>query len=145
MGQKSYLRVDGIRGSSSDLGHIGELEIDQFSYSYGQKSRSERVKLTVRMELESSFVILYQMMMNHQKVKDATLTVENRDQFNRLSLTYKAEMRGLEITEVKSITPRPDDGKNQIRTIQSVAFLVDTIETPKFAPRPETTDDWKVD
>ena len=143
MGQKSYLRLDSIRGSSYELGHVGELEIDQFSYSFGQKSRSAQVKLTIHMELESSFMILYQMMNNRQKVKDATLTVENRDQFNRLSLVYKAEMKGLAITEVRSITPRPDDGKNQTRTIQSVGFLVDTIEIPKVA-HPAEHDQWTV-
>jgi len=97
MGQKSYLKVDGIRGSSSDLGHVGDLEINSFSYTYTGKSRSEQVKVTVQMELEGSFAFFYDKMMNNQKLKDATLTVEIRNQFNQLFQTYKAEMKGLKV------------------------------------------------
>jgi len=143
MGQKSYLKVDGIRGSSSDLGHVGDLEINSFSYTYTGKSRSEQVKVTVQMELEGSFAFFYDKMMNNQKLKDATLTVEIRNQFNQLFQTYKAEMKGLKVTEVRSVTPKFNDRRNPLSSIQTVAFLVDTVQFPMAVPPGELTDQWK--
>jgi len=146
MSQKSYLRVDGVRGSSADLGHIGDLEIKTFSLASSDKSKTEKVKVTVQMELESSFGVFYDKMMNNQKLKDATLTVEIRNQFNQLSQNYKAEMKGLKVTEVSHGTGNLVDADHlgkQSWPIQRVTFLVDNIQFPVIPRSAEMTDQWK--
>src|SRR5262245_56807837 len=99
MGQKYYLKVDGLRGSSPDSGHIGEFEISKFTYTEGHA----RAKTTVsmQMELENSFVFFTEKMTKQEKLKDATLTVETRDQLNRISDTYKVKMDGLWVKDLK--------------------------------------------
>ena len=143
MSQKSYLRVDGIRGSSSDLGHVGELEVSQFSYSPSGESKTKNVKVAIQMELEPSFGVFYEKMMKNEKLKDATLTVETRNPFDQLFQTFKAEMKGLKVMEVSSRDldfPRPQD---RSWPIQKVTFLVDTIQFPKTVQSPELNDNWK--
>ena len=146
MSQKSYLKVDGIRGSSPDLGHIGDLEIKTFSYTYSGKSKTEQVKVTVQMELESSFGAFYDRMMNNQKLKEATLTVETRDNFNQLFQNYRAEMKGLKVIEVSHGAGNlsdPDHSRKQSWPIQRVSFLVDNIQFPAIPRTPEMNDQWK--
>jgi len=143
MGQKSYLRVDGIRGSSFDLGHVGDLELSQFSYVSNGKSKSENVKVSILMELEPSFGVFYDKMMHNQKLKDATLTIESRDRFNVLVQTYKAEMKGLKVTEVSSGAIDFHNPKEQPWPIQKVSFLVDSVEVPRAVRSVESNDQWK--
>jgi len=141
MGQKSYLRVDGVRGSSSDLGHVGEMEVSKFSYITGREARSANVRVSVQMEAQDSYVFFYDKMTRKQKLKDATLTVETRDRFNRVSQDYKAEMKGLMIIDVKISSSASGIQRQQPWSIQTVTFWVDSIQF-QFTRAPELKDEW---
>jgi len=143
MGQKYFLKVDGVRGTSHELGHLGEFEVDQFKHTEGKA----RVKssVSVQMELDGSHAFFVDKMVKSQGLKDATLTVETRDRFNRVSTDYKIEMKGLFVIDLRigsaaSNFPQAQDRPS--RQMQTVTFSIDKMEVSMTTPR-GVTDDWK--
>jgi len=149
MAYKTYLKMDGIFGSSIDVGHTNEIDIVSFGIETkgpregsGTSSANQRTRLTFTKDLDHASSLLLIKLRRNESIKTALLTME-RTESGKVVPVGRIEMKNVLVTRRDLIPANEKVWRHEeSRDLEKITLSIGTIAFTNMAPKLDFKDDW---